>query len=466
MMMKIFRNIFDNQKGYALPAALVVLLLGSLIIVPSLALMNTSLNKNRVIDEEDMSIYAADAGIQYALWHMQPEYEGDFELPEEGEEESLDFPEVLNNRSVYVTISNEGEQLYEVTSLSVNSEGETKEIKSYVSLIPASDGTKGLFDYAASSLDGDIKLTGSSLIKSDPLGDGDVYANGGDVILTGSSVIDGDATATGDIDYPGWHTGAITGVKTPYDTNPPDPPEIDIDGYINETLAYSCDDIPDAVSSWSNPAGEYLDPIRVIVDMQISGTGTWTFYDRVCIGRDLKISGSTEVIFKGPVSVGRDVQITGTGTVTFENTLYVDDDLSLSGSRTINLLNTVYVGDKVQMSGATLTGGTTLVAGGDIQLSGSGKFTNVDDIPFVVSQNGDITFSGASAISAIVYAMTGEIKMTGSTCLYGCAIGTDVSLTGASVIEYPVDIGDRDDLPDSGGVATNGGIDILTYTIN
>lgn len=465
--MKIFSNILNNQKGYALPAALVVLLLGSLIIVPSLALMDTSLNKNRIIDEEDMSIYAADAGIQYALWHMQPDYEGDFELPEEGEDASLDFPEVLNNRSVYITISNEGEQLYEITSRSVNSKGGIKEITSYVSLIPASDGTKGLFDYAASSLDGDIKLTGSSLIESDPSGDGDAYAKGGDIILTGTSVIDGDATATGDIDYPSWHTGAITGVKTPYDTNPPDPPEVDIEGYLNETLAHSCDDIPDAVSSWSNPAGEYFDPIRVIVDMQISGTGTWIFYDRVCIGRDLKISGSTEVIFKGPVSVGRDVQITGTGTVTFEDTLYADDDLSINGSRTVNFMRTVYVGDEVQMTGATLTGGTTIVAGGDIQLSGSGKFTNVDDIPFVISQNGDISFSGASAISAIVYAMNGDIDLTGSTYLYGCAIGMNVTLTGASVLEYPVDIGDRDDLPDSGGSgATNGGVDILTYTIN
>jgi hypothetical protein len=280
-------------------------------------------------------------------------------------------------------------------------------------------------------------------------------------------VIDGDATATGDIDYPGWHTGAITGEKMPYDTNPPDPPEVDIEGYLNETLALSCDDIPDAVSSWSNPAGEYLDPIRVIVDMQISGTGTWTFYDTVCIGRDLKISGSTEVIFKGPVSVGRDVQIAGTGTVTFEDTLYIDDDLFISGSRIVDLMHTVYVGDEVQMTGATLTGGTTLVAGGDIQLSGSGKFTNVNDIPFVISQNGDIAFSGASAISAIVYAMTGEVQMTGSTWLYGCAIGTDVTLTGSPVVEYPVGIGERDGLPDSGGGgATSGGVDILTYTIN
>jgi hypothetical protein len=464
-MMKLIRNILDSQVGYALPAALVTLLLGSLIVVPSLALMNTSLNANRVFDEEDLGIYAADAGIQYALWHMRPQYEGDFELPEEGSDVLLDFPETLNDRTVSITISNEGEQLYEITSHAVSGDGKTKEIISYVSLIPGNDGTKGTFDYAVASLDGDISLTGSSRITSNPPGDGDIYAKGGDISLTGSCVVYGDATTTGSISTTG--SSYVDGVETEYDDNPPEAPEVDIDAYINETLAHNCDNIPDAVSSWSNPAGEYLDPIRVIVDMQISGSGTWIFYERVCIGRDLNISGSTQVIFNGPVSVGRDVQISGSGSVTFESTLYVDDDLQTSGSRTIDYADTVYVGDEIKMTGSSFTGGTTIVAGGDIQLSGSGRLTNVDDIPFLISTGGDITFTGSSIVSAIVYAMNGDIKMTGSTWLYGCAIGMNISMTGSTTIEYPVGIGDRDDLPEAGGGgATNGGVNIITYTIN
>jgi hypothetical protein len=464
-MLRFFRQLICLEAGYALPTALVVLLLGSLVVIPSLSLMNTSLNANRVIDEEDLGLYAADAGVQYALWHMRPEYEGAFELPDEGEDVSLDFPEVLNNRTINITISNKGERLYKITSHAMKSSGGTKEIISYIEMIPAVEGAKGIFDYAVSSLDGDIQLTGSSSITSEPAGDGDIYANGGGIDLTGSCTVDGDATATGEITTTG--SSYITGLETEGDTDPPAPPYIDVDAYINETLSNDCDDIPDAVSSWSNPAGEYIDPVRVIVDMQISGSGTWVFYDRVCIGRDMKISGSTQVIFKGPVSVGRDVDISGTGTVTFEDTLYVGDDLKTSGNRDIDLLDTVYVADEIQMTGSGFRGGTTIIAGGDIQLSGSGRMNDMADIPFLVSTNGDITFTGSHVISAIVYAQNGDVKMTGSNQLYGCAVGMNVTMTGSTSIEYPVGIGDREDLPEGeGGGGSSAGLTIRTYTIN
>ena len=134
--MKIVGKQRIKELGYALPAVLIMLLLGGLIIVPSLSLLSTSLNKNRVIDEEDISVYAADAGIQYAMWHLQPDYEGSFVSPAAGEEASLDFPEVMGGYDVSINIVNVtdgGNTTYKITSTATK-ESDDSNIISYVSM--------------------------------------------------------------------------------------------------------------------------------------------------------------------------------------------------------------------------------------------------------------------------------------------------------------------------------------------
>ena len=57
--------------------ALVLLLMGSLFIVPCLGLLTTSLNKNIVLEQKTLEFYSADAGINDALWRIRTD-----ELPE------------------------------------------------------------------------------------------------------------------------------------------------------------------------------------------------------------------------------------------------------------------------------------------------------------------------------------------------------------------------------------------------
>ena len=47
-----------------------MLVVGGLLVVPTLTLMTTHLTSNRVVEEETSGIYAADAGIQDALWKL------------------------------------------------------------------------------------------------------------------------------------------------------------------------------------------------------------------------------------------------------------------------------------------------------------------------------------------------------------------------------------------------------------
>jgi len=57
-----------GESGQALPIVLVLLLLGGLLIAPSLSYASTSLNAGRIVEKNVNGLYAADAGVENALW--------------------------------------------------------------------------------------------------------------------------------------------------------------------------------------------------------------------------------------------------------------------------------------------------------------------------------------------------------------------------------------------------------------
>jgi hypothetical protein len=63
--------MFRKEAGQALPLALVLVFLGAAVIIPSLYFSTTNLRVTRTVDEKTREAYAADAGIQDVLWHLQ-----------------------------------------------------------------------------------------------------------------------------------------------------------------------------------------------------------------------------------------------------------------------------------------------------------------------------------------------------------------------------------------------------------
>jgi len=59
-----------GESGQAFLLVLVMLVVGSLLIVPSLTLASTSLKAGQMVEENMKGIYAADAGIEDALWRL------------------------------------------------------------------------------------------------------------------------------------------------------------------------------------------------------------------------------------------------------------------------------------------------------------------------------------------------------------------------------------------------------------
>jgi hypothetical protein len=95
--MKLLKRILKKEAGQALPMALILLVLGGLLVVPTLAFMTTNLNANRIIEVKTSGIYAADAGIQDAIWKLGNDID-----PFPGGITSYDLAETINGMTVTV----------------------------------------------------------------------------------------------------------------------------------------------------------------------------------------------------------------------------------------------------------------------------------------------------------------------------------------------------------------------------
>jgi len=102
--MKLLREINRNEKGQAFILALILLLLGSLIIAPLLIFMNTGVKAGQTYEENMYEIYAADTGVEDAMYRI---IKDDASLLDLGENDShsYDLPKSVNILPVNVTVT-------------------------------------------------------------------------------------------------------------------------------------------------------------------------------------------------------------------------------------------------------------------------------------------------------------------------------------------------------------------------
>jgi hypothetical protein len=70
-METIIRRAIRNEKGSVLPLVLILLVVGGLILTPLLGLMSTGLMAGQVYERKTDELYAADAGVEDAIWRIQ-----------------------------------------------------------------------------------------------------------------------------------------------------------------------------------------------------------------------------------------------------------------------------------------------------------------------------------------------------------------------------------------------------------
>jgi hypothetical protein len=70
-MKTVVKGLIRNEKGYVLIAVLILLVVGGLILTPLLGLMSTGLLAGKVYEKKMDEYYAADAGVEDAIWKIQ-----------------------------------------------------------------------------------------------------------------------------------------------------------------------------------------------------------------------------------------------------------------------------------------------------------------------------------------------------------------------------------------------------------
>ncbi len=65
------KRLARDEKGQALILTLLLLLIGTLIVTPTLSFMRTGIATGRVYEQKDCEIYAADAGVEDAMWRIR-----------------------------------------------------------------------------------------------------------------------------------------------------------------------------------------------------------------------------------------------------------------------------------------------------------------------------------------------------------------------------------------------------------
>jgi len=159
-MKSVMKRLIGDEKGAAMFLVLILLLIGGLITTPLLAHMGTGLIGGEVYERRGAELYAADAGVEDAVWKIQ---RGKVPVCSGDPSRSYNMTDV-NGKSVEYTIEYMGEGIYKITSIAITDDGggtaaiSGTQIEAYV--IAVSSDFSGFLDNAITSGD-DITIRGN-----------------------------------------------------------------------------------------------------------------------------------------------------------------------------------------------------------------------------------------------------------------------------------------------------------------
>ncbi|MGB6874271.1 MAG: hypothetical protein WBE46_09140 [Dehalococcoidia bacterium] len=183
-MKSAVKRLIRDEKGRAMVLALILLVVGGLIITSLLAYMSTGLIAGEFYERSTAELYAADAGVEEALWQLKQRDPDPDKVPTTPEQVLPPYPlgSPVNNKTIEVIIDmisgTTGGGIYKVTSTATSAGGSNTTsnttIESYVQTFPL------FWDHAITST-GDITLQPNSEVYGDVMGDvsgsGTVYGD-------------------------------------------------------------------------------------------------------------------------------------------------------------------------------------------------------------------------------------------------------------------------------------------------
>lgn len=131
-MKRILKKLDRGEKGQALIVVTILLLLGFLIIAPLMGYMSTGLKAGQIYEERTEELYAADSGVEDALWLITTNAAN---LPTAEIPDPLSYNMAdVNGKQVACTIAYEDERTYKVISTATTNPESSTTIESYITV--------------------------------------------------------------------------------------------------------------------------------------------------------------------------------------------------------------------------------------------------------------------------------------------------------------------------------------------
>lgn len=120
------KRIISDENGRVLAIALILLVVGGLVIAPLLGLMTTGLAAGQVYEKKTAELYAADAGVEYGIWHLQDggSTNDTLELTINGKAVTVETEELPHDCYEMAT--------YEITSTATSQDGSSTTVMAHV----------------------------------------------------------------------------------------------------------------------------------------------------------------------------------------------------------------------------------------------------------------------------------------------------------------------------------------------
>lgn len=199
-MKNAVKRITRDERGKVLVLALIVLVIGGLIMTPLLGLMSTGLTAGRVYERKTAELYAADAGVEYAIhWLLYGRpLEWGWVWDEVTETWSLVTPLDLNGVQVGITVEAlTDDNTYKVAATAKGPDGGTTVLSS----LWAVHIIKGCanFEGPGNLLVGDVYITEDATATVNAKVQGNLVVGGDLTMQQGQTSITGDVSVTGDV---------------------------------------------------------------------------------------------------------------------------------------------------------------------------------------------------------------------------------------------------------------------------
>jgi len=122
-MKTIVKRLARDEKGASLVMVLILLLISGLIIGPLLSYMGTGLITGEVYERRTAELYAADAGVEDAIWKIQHPGEAGYLPCSPGNPPRVYTITDINGKSVQVTIEYQDGGSFKITSIAATDDG-------------------------------------------------------------------------------------------------------------------------------------------------------------------------------------------------------------------------------------------------------------------------------------------------------------------------------------------------------